>query len=245
MSQSVPTTQQPDRAGRCATIIVAGGEGRRYGGLKQYADLAGRRVLDHSIAAARAATDLVVLVVPPQLADRAEPGVDALVAGGTTRSESVRAGLAAVPDDVGIIAVHDAVRPLASIDLFTRVIAAVRDGADGVVPGVDVVDTLRRRVGPPGPVARDELVAVQTPQAFAASVLRSAHADVDAQATDDASLVDALGGTVVVVPGERSNLKITEAVDLAIAEVLVPAADEPAPTASEPQAAGNLRVVEP
>ncbi len=203
-----------------AAIVVAGGEGRRYGGLKQYADLRGQRVLDFSIAAARGACDLVVLVVPERLTGRAEPAVDVVVAGGATRSESVRAGLAEIPETCEVIVVHDAVRPLASTALFDQVIATVRGGADGAIPGVAVVDTLRRRDGRPLEVGRDDLVAVQTPQAFDAAVLRAVHGDARAEATDDASLVSAAGGSVVVVPGERTNLKITDAVDLSVADVL-------------------------
>jgi 2-C-methyl-D-erythritol 4-phosphate cytidylyltransferase len=210
----------PSSGVACAAIIVAGGEGRRYGGLKQYGDLRGSRVLDYSIVAARAVCDLVVLVVPARLVSRPEPDVDVVVAGGATRSQSVRAGLEVIPDDCAVVVVHDAVRPLAGVDLFTQVVATVRGGADGAVPGVAVVDTLRRRDGRELGVGRDELVAVQTPQAFKTPVLRRAHDADDAEATDDASLVSAAGGTIVVVPGSRTNLKITEAVDLLVAEVL-------------------------
>lgn len=204
----------------CAAIIVAGGEGRRYGGLKQYSDLRGRRVLDYSLADARAVCDLVVLVVPERLASRAEPAADIVVAGGATRSESVRAGLAVIPEECEVVVVHDAVRPLAGVALFTQVVATVRGGADGAVPGIAVVDTLRRRDGGNLGIGRDELVAVQTPQAFRAAALRRVHATGGAEATDDASLVSAASGSVVVVPGSRTNLKITEAVDLSIADVL-------------------------
>lgn len=204
---------------RRGAIVVAAGAGRRFGGLKQYGELRGRRVVDFAIAAARGACDHVVLVVPRRLADRSEPAVDAVVAGGATRSASVRAGLGAVPDDCDIIVVHDAARPLADAELFELVIATVQGGADAAVPGVAVTDTLRRRDGAPLGVTRDELVAVQTPQAFTAKVLREVYADDTAEATDDASLVAAAGGTVVVVPGDPANLKITSAIDLTIADV--------------------------
>ena len=95
----------------------------------------------------------------------------------------------------------------------------VRAGADAAVPGVAVIDTLRLRSGEVLDVTRDDLVAVQTPQAFGAEVLRRVHAD-EADATDDASLVDAAGGSVVVVPGDPLNRKITDPVDLLIADVL-------------------------
>jgi 2-C-methyl-D-erythritol 2,4-cyclodiphosphate synthase len=143
-----------------------------------------------------------------------------VVAGGATRSASVRAGLAAVPADARIVAVHDGARPLASLALFEAVVAGVRAGADAVLPGVGVGDTLKR-VGPGGVVEatvdRDLLVAVQTPQAFAADALRRAHAG-DPEATDDGALVEAIGGRVVVVAGEPTNLKLTHPGDLAVAE---------------------------
>ena len=199
--------QQPEHI---CTIVVAGGSGTRFGGPKQYEALGSRRVLDWSVAAARSAGD-VVIVVPAADADR-EGGV----AGGTTRSESVRAGLAQVPAGATIICVHDAARPFADADLFGRVIDAVRAGADAAIPGVPVADTIKR-VGADRSVVdtppRAELVAVQTPQAFRADALRRAHA-AGGDATDDAALVEAAGGTVVVVDGHPDNRKITDPADL-------------------------------
>lgn len=199
------------------TVVVGGGTGARFGGPKQYEDLGPRRVIDHAIAAAEAASDGVVVVVPA--ADAAREGA---VAAGSTRSASVRNGLRAVPDVATIICIHDAARPLASEALFRAVVAEVANGADGAVPGVPVTDTIKR-VGDPiaatevRPVVetlhRDALVAVQTPQAFRASVLRSAHATGD-DATDDSALVERLGHRVVVVAGEPDNRKITRPDDL-------------------------------
>jgi 2-C-methyl-D-erythritol 4-phosphate cytidylyltransferase len=199
-------------------IVVAAGSGARFGARKQYESLGDRRVLDWSIEAARAVADGLVLVVPAGFEDGAATGqasADRVVAGGATRSASVRAGLDAVPDDAGVIVVHDAARPRATPALFHAVIDAVRAGADGAVPGVAVADTLKRvRDGVVlETVDRAELVAVQTPQAFLAGVLRGAHAGA-ADATDDGALVEATGGRVVVVPGDPDNLKITSAADL-------------------------------
>lgn len=199
-------------------IVVAAGSGRRFGAVKQYEPLAGRRVLDWSLAAARAAADGVVLVVPPDRAGDAEPLADAVVPGAATRSGSVRAGLAAVPDAAGVVVVHDGARPLADAATFAAVVAAVRAGADAALPGLPVSDTLRARTG--ALVDRDELVAVQTPQAFRAAALRRAHAG-GAEATDDATLVEASGGKVVVVDGSPTNVKITHPTDLAVAEALL------------------------
>ena len=197
-------------------VVVAAGRGERYGAPKQYERIAGRRVLDWSLGAARAVAGGIVLVVAPGREGDHED-VDAVVVGGATRSASVRAGLAAVPADASVIVVHDAARPAASGGLFDAVVRAVLDGADAAVPGVRVVDTVKR-VGADGIVAetldRDELVAVQTPQAFRADVLRAAHAG-GGDASDDAALVEAAGGRVVVGPGDLRNIKLTTAADRA------------------------------
>ena len=120
-----------------------------------------------------------------------------------------------------MIVVHDAARPLASDALFEHVIAAVVGGADAAVPGLAIVDTLRRLDG--GIVDRGSVVAVQTPQAFRASRLRRAHRD-EPDASDDATLVEMIGGKVVIVPGEIANFKITTTHDLEVARMIV--ADE-------------------
>lgn len=201
---------RPADAAPVWTVVVAGGSGSRFGGRKQYVELAGRRTLDWSLAAARAVSDGVVVVLPPGDTDQAVDDADVVVAGGDTRSGSVRNGLAAVPDDAGIVVVHDAARPAASPALFRAVVDAVRAGAEAVVPGVAVTDSLRSRAG--GAVDREGLVAVQTPQAFAADVLRAAHAS-GVDASDDASVVEAHGAAVQVVLGETTNIKLTHPAD--------------------------------
>jgi 2-C-methyl-D-erythritol 4-phosphate cytidylyltransferase len=207
-------------------IVVAGGSGTRFGDTmpKQFLDLGGLRVLDWALAAADAACDGVVAVLPAGHLDAVlTPGITK-VAGGATRSASVRAGLAAVPDRVAVIVVHDAARPLATPQLFERVVAAVRAGADGAVPGVPVADTIKRVDPDSGRVVetldRPALRAVQTPQAFSASALRAAHAG-GGDATDDAALIEAVGGRVVVVEGDPANLKVTGRDDLELAENLL------------------------
>jgi 2-C-methyl-D-erythritol 4-phosphate cytidylyltransferase len=196
-------------------IVLAAGSGSRFGSPKQFAELAGRRVVDWSVGTARSACDEVVVVLPVGRAWDGPP-VAAVVTGGATRSASVRAGLAAVPAGAEIIVVHDAARPLAPRALFAAVVSAVRSGADGAVPGLPVADTLKRVDGGRvvATVERDGLVAVQTPQAFRAAVLRAAHTG-GGGATDDAALVEAAGGKVVVVPGDPLNLKVTNPDDLA------------------------------
>jgi 2-C-methyl-D-erythritol 4-phosphate cytidylyltransferase len=194
-------------------IVVAAGSGARFGAPKQYEPLGDRRVLDWSLDVARSAADGVVLVVPEDHDTPEE--VDVVVTGGDTRSASVRAGLAAVPDDAAVVVVHDAARPAASPELFDAVIEAVLAGADGALPGLAVVDTVKRVQD--GHVVetldRTELVTVQTPQAFRAAALRAAHAG-GGDATDDGALVEAAGGRVVVVPGDPRNVKVTSPADL-------------------------------
>ena len=211
---------------RVWTIVVAGGSGTRFGGPKQFLSLGGRRVVDRAVEAARAASDGVVLVVPAGAPVEPDPAgaapVDAVVAGGSTRSASVRAGLAVVPADADVVVVHDAARPLAHVSLFERAVAAVAAGADAAVCAVPVTDTIKRVSGTSvvETLDRSALVAVQTPQAFRAEALRRAHGG-EPDATDDAGLVEAAGGRVVVVDGDRRNVKITDPADLAVAEALL------------------------
>jgi len=193
------------------TIVVAGGASQRFGRPKQYEPLGATRVIDLSVAVARAASDGVVVVVPAS-----DVVAEGGTAGGSTRSESVRNGLAAVPSDASIICVHDAARPFATADLFDAVIDAVVGGADCAVPGIVVTDTIKV-VDANGMVVstpdRETLRAVQTPQAFRAAALRASHQS-RADGTDDAALVEARGGRVVVVPGSDDNRKITVPADL-------------------------------
>jgi 2-C-methyl-D-erythritol 4-phosphate cytidylyltransferase len=200
-----------------AAVVVAAGQGVRFGGAKQFAVLQHDSVAAHSVRAARSVAQRVVLVVPEGYAGTGE-GADVVVVGGSTRAQSVRAGLLECPD-VDIIVVHDAARPLATPALFSAVIDAVTNGADGAVPGLEISDTVKRVVVEGATtritdtVPRNELVTVQTPQAFRRDVLVRAHESAG-DATDDAALVEACGGRVVVVPGERDNVKITEPGDL-------------------------------
>lgn len=206
------------------TILVAAGSGSRFGGAtpKQFLEIAGKRVVDWSVVAAASVSDGVVVVLPAQSTVKVAAqrlGCEVMsVSGGSSRSESVRNGLAAVPPDADVVLVHDAARPVASPDLFARMVAAIDAGADAAVPVVAVVDTVRDSAG--NTIDRSKLQAVQTPQAFKAGVLRHAHAS-RSDATDDATLVQAVGGKAVTVPGERWNLKITEAADAVVVTALL------------------------
>jgi 2-C-methyl-D-erythritol 4-phosphate cytidylyltransferase len=212
-------------------ILVAAGRGERLGldRPKAFAKLGEEPLLAEPLRRLEACpwVDGIVLVAPPGWEEPAilvaeEEGcgkVHACVTGGETRSDSVRAGLAEVPVDALVVLVHDAARPLVSDEVVGRVLAPLSEGWDGVVPGLPVGDTLKR-VGSDGgvqeTVAREGLWAVQTPQAFAADVLRRAHSTSNnlLQATDCAGLVEAAGGRVKVVDGDPRLLKVTSEADL-------------------------------
>jgi 2-C-methyl-D-erythritol 4-phosphate cytidylyltransferase len=210
-------------------ILLAAGRGERLGleHPKAFAKLGEDPLLAEPLRRLEDSDwiDGIVVVAPPGweepailLAEELGCGkANACVAGGATRADSVRAGLAEVPEDALVVLVHDAARPLVSDDVIGRVLAPLSEGWDGVVPGLPVTDTLKR-VGSDGgileTVAREELYAVQTPQAFLAPVLRRAVAG-DADATDCAALVEARGGRVKVVEGDPRLLKVTTADDLA------------------------------
>lgn len=197
------------------TIVVAAGSGLRFGSAKQFAKVGGKRIVDWAVDEALRHSLGVVTVLPK--GEATGPGQ---VEGGATRSESVRRGLAAVPAEATIICVHDAARPFASPTVFQRVISAVVDGADAAVPGIAVTDTIKE-VNESNVVVstprRETLRAVQTPQAFRASALRRAHA-AGGESTDDATLIERMGGEVVVVDGEVVNRKVTTPEDLEWAE---------------------------
>lgn len=203
-------------------VVVAGGTGTRFGRRKQLAHLGDRRVLDWSVQALAPACAGVVLVVPVDLAGELEvDGATTVVAGGADRSDSVRAGLAGLGPGATHVLVHDAARPLASAALVDRVVAALAAGERAAIPVVPVTDSLRTSEGEP--VDRTRFVAVQTPQGFEVETLRLAHAS-GASATDDASLLAAIGVPVAHVEGEPTNLKITDPHDLATAQALIEAA---------------------
>ncbi len=194
-------------------VVVAAGSGSRFGGPKHLAMLGPRRVVDWSVGAMARVSSGVVVV--GDVAD--VPSSIPVVAGGSTRSESVRAGLAAVGPDATHVLIHDAARPLVPEAVVDRVVNALADGASAVVPVVAVVDSLRLTDG--ASVDRSQFVAVQTPQGFELDTIMAAHG-TGSEATDDATLVDELGVPVCHVEGHPQNLKITRPADLATAVAL-------------------------
>jgi 2-C-methyl-D-erythritol 4-phosphate cytidylyltransferase len=201
-------------------IVPAAGRGERLGSdaPKAFVACAGRPLIEWSLDVLRSVCDRVVVAVPPGWD---AGGLDA-VEGGPVRSDSVRRALAAAPEAT-VAVVHDAARPFITRELVERCLAALGDGVDGAIAAAPVVDTVKQVDGEGRVVRtldRTTLWAIQTPQVFAADVLRRA-LDVPeetlAAATDDASLVEAAGGSVRVVQAPAENFKVTTAVDLEIA----------------------------
>ena len=204
-------------------IVPAAGSGERLGagGPKAFATCAGRPLIEWSLDVLAEVCQRVVAAVPPGYEDEPDR-----VTGGSSRSASVRNALAAAPEAT-VAVVHDAARPLVTREVVERCVAAVNQGWDGAVAAAPMTDTVKE-AAPDGRVVRtlprEALWAIQTPQAFAAPVLRDALAVDDAtlaDATDDASLVEAAGGSVRVVEAPPENLKVTRASDLEAVEGLL------------------------
>lgn len=214
-------------------IIVAGGSGRRMGSAlpKQFMMLGGMPVLARTIntfSEALPSADLVV-VLPEEhialwhnLASRFDIAAHRCVAGGKERFHSVLRGLEALNDDVEYIAVHDGVRALVSKKLIVRAALAVEEH-DAVIPVIDVIDSYRRITEQGSETfPRSELRIVQTPQMFSAELLRRAYKqEYNPSFTDDASVVEAAGGAITLIDGERRNLKLTTPDDMSWAEWLL------------------------
>ncbi|MFD6324682.1 2-C-methyl-D-erythritol 4-phosphate cytidylyltransferase [Streptomyces sp. NPDC058442] len=228
---------------RTAAVIPAAGRGVRLGpgAPKALRALGGTPMLIHAIRAMAAsrAVSLVVVVAPPEGAAEVRTLLDAyalpdrtdfvVVPGGETRQESVKLGLDALPPGFDIVLVHDAARPLVPVDTVDAVVAAVRGGAPAVVPALPLADTVKQvepaAPGEPEPVVatpdRSLLRAVQTPQGFDRATLVHAHETVTDDVTDDASMVEQLGRTVVTVPGHEEAFKVTRPLDLVLAEAVL------------------------
>jgi 2-C-methyl-D-erythritol 4-phosphate cytidylyltransferase len=215
-------------------VLVAAGRGERFGHdrPKAFANLGGRPLLAASLERLERSewVEAIVVAAPEEweeptilLAEELGVGtVHAVVTGGATRADSVRAGVGEVPDDAAVILVHDAARPLLPEEVVERVVAGLAEGWDGVVPALPLADTVKRAAGEAvaETVDRTGLYAVQTPQVFVAEALRRALAR-GGDATDCAGLVEAAGGRVRLVEGDRRLLKVTTPADLAFVATLL------------------------
>lgn len=237
MTAARPEQAAPD----VGVVVVAAGAGTRAGGaeLKQFRWVAGKPMLLHSVQTFMARRDVaaVVCVLPQRYAGDPPPwllqtDVDRLLVsvGGRTRTESVYHGLEDLPDEAGVVLIHDAARPLVGNGTIDRVVAAVRAGR-AATAALPVVDTLKE-AGADGrvtrTVARDGLWRAQTPQGFPRDLIRRAHAEARRRgmtATDDAALCEQLGHEVVVVRGSERAMKVTEEEDFARVEALFPLAE--------------------
>jgi len=213
-------------------ILAAAGRGDRLGldRPKAFAPLNDRPLIAESLERldGSAWIEGIVVAAPPEweepcilVAEEVAAGkVARTVTGGASRSESVRLALAEVPDDAAIVLVHDAARPLVADELIERLVTALSDGWDAVVPALPVADAVKRVAGEAvtETVDRSGLVTVQTPQAFVAPVLRQALEGDISGAPDCASLVEACGGRVRVVEGDPRLVKITTPADLELVE---------------------------
>jgi 2-C-methyl-D-erythritol 4-phosphate cytidylyltransferase len=214
-------------------LVPAAGRGERLGGSvpKALVPVGGEPLLVHAVRGLHASgrVDRVVVAAPPAHLDPmvdalARAGVQAhLVAGGSSRTQSVRLALDAAGADATVVLVHDAARAFTPPEVIAAVVAAVEAGAPAVVPVLPVADTLKR-VDAAGVVVdtpnRAALRIVQTPQGFAADVLRRAYATTGDESTDDAGLVERLGIPITTIPGHPHALKITTPFDLATAEAM-------------------------
>ncbi|MBJ7604680.1 MAG: 2-C-methyl-D-erythritol 4-phosphate cytidylyltransferase [Candidatus Dormibacteraeota bacterium] len=237
------TPAQRPGEGRVGVVVAAAGFGARLGrGSKALLELNGRTLLRRALerCCQLAEVDELVLVVPPaqlELARRESERVGCskpvtVVPGGQTRQQSVKLGLEALSVCEWVL-VHDAARPLASAELFRRVLNATR-ASGAAVPGLTPRDAVKRLVGDHAAetLDRSQLLVVQTPQGFARATLQRAHAQTAASgfsADDDAELVRAVGQEVAVVLGEVANVKLTTEEDLAVLEALLAAREAPAP----------------
>jgi len=213
-------------------VLAAAGRGERLGSdrPKAFARLGGRPLLAESLERLEASAwiDRIVIAAPPEweepcilVAEEIGAGkVSSVVTGGAARSESVRLALEEVPEEAAVVLVHDAARPLLPDAVIERVLAPLSEGWDGAVPALPVPDTVKRveQDQVVETLTRAELVAAQTPQAFVAPVLQGALAGDLSDASDCSSLVEARGGRIKIVEGDRRLLKVTDAEDLALVE---------------------------
>jgi 2-C-methyl-D-erythritol 4-phosphate cytidylyltransferase len=219
-------------------IIAAAGSGQRLGDPRPKFEIPilGRPMVDFSLAVFQGAGEIeaIALIVPVESLARWSAAsvracgcskVTVVVAGGATRQESVRLGLDALGAADGVVVIHDAARPMVTSTMVGAV-CALPAGLDGLITAVPVTDTIKETRGQlvAGTLDRSRLVSVQTPQSFDVTVLRKAHEEAlrdRFEATDDAALVERIGGSLGIVEGSRENIKVTYEADLLLAEAIL------------------------
>jgi 2-C-methyl-D-erythritol 4-phosphate cytidylyltransferase/2-C-methyl-D-erythritol 2,4-cyclodiphosphate synthase len=218
---------------QCAAIIAAAGSGERFGATlpKALINLGNRTLIEHAVAALAPIASEIVICAPAGYEKQIQELVGSeitVVTGGATRTQSVRAGIAALIGKNKYVLVHDAARALASTELAQRVLDTLENGEVAVIPGLELIDTVKS-VDASGYVTatpeRALLRRVQTPQGFDLEVLQKAHASAG-EATDDGALVEAIGHKVLIIKGEERALKITTPSDLASAMSLLGSSSE-------------------
>ena len=226
------TKRVGDALARVGVAVPAAGLGRRMGGVrKPFLELAGKPVLLRSLSpflAEPRGTAIAISVTREELDNQPEWLTDldkriVIVEGGATRGASVACAIAALPDDVTEIAVHDGARPLVAPEVISRCIDVARTGV-GAVAGEPMIDTVKRVDKEDFVTAttdRSTLWSAHTPQVFPAMMLRAAYSKGSAVTTDDASLVEATGGRIQMLDDGGMNIKITRPADLVLAEAIL------------------------
>jgi 2-C-methyl-D-erythritol 4-phosphate cytidylyltransferase/2-C-methyl-D-erythritol 2,4-cyclodiphosphate synthase len=218
---------------QCAAIIAAAGSGERFGATlpKALISLGNRTLIEHAVAALAPVASEIVICAPAGYEKHIQDLVGddiTVVVGGTTRSDSVRAGIAALSGKSKYVLVHDAARALATTDLAQRVLTSLEKGEVAVIPGLELIDTVKSIDASGHVIATPErasLRRVQTPQGFELAILKKAHESA-AEATDDGALVEALGHKVLIIKGEERAIKVTTPADLATALSILGASSE-------------------
>ena len=207
---------------RLAGVVLAGGRSERFGSPKQYALLAGERLVDRAVRLVRHFTDLVVVALPEGRNWDGAP-VHAAVTGGASRTESVRHAMRAVPPDVEFVLVNDVIRPLASVRVVTALLDAVAAGADGAMPVWSLPDTLKvlHDDGRITHAGREGFVVAQGPTAFRAAALRRMFDELGDIPIEETVGIERIGGRVVGVPGDRWSHHVVEPRDLVLMERLL------------------------
>ena len=207
---------------RVAAVVLAAGEGQRFGAHKQFALLAGTRLVDRAVALVKQVCSSVVLVLPAGV-EWDGPAVDRVAIGGKSRSESLRNAVAALPADERTVVIHDPARPLVTDRTLHALIEAITRGADAAMPVWPSPDMIKRRAADATleHVGREGYVIAASPSACRLSALRAALERFDGDFPDETAVIAANGGNIVGVPGDRWSHHVVDGRDLRLIEKLI------------------------